>query len=74
MQFFAGPCPRHIEQVKVFKGFGNGMRIILFRQFFSGSGKHRSVAQWGKGKWQFVCDGPHKGAKILEIYEVRRDL
>lgn len=26
------------------------------------------------GKWQFVCDGPHKGAKIMEIFEVRRDL
>ena len=26
------------------------------------------------GKWQFVCDGPHKGAKIMEIYEVKRAL
>ena len=26
------------------------------------------------GKWQFVCDGPHKGAKIMEIFEVRKDL
>lgn len=26
------------------------------------------------GKWQFVCDGPHKGAKIMEIFEVRRSL
>ena len=26
------------------------------------------------GKWQFVCDGPHKGAKIMEIFEVRREL
>ena len=24
------------------------------------------------GKWQFVCDGPHRGARIMEIYEVRR--
>jgi len=29
---------------------------------------------FSQGKWQFVCDGPHKGAKILEIYEVRREL
>ena len=27
-----------------------------------------------QGKWQFVCDGPHKGAKIMEIYEVKRTL
>jgi hypothetical protein len=26
------------------------------------------------GKWQFVCDGPHKGARIMEIFEVRRSL
>ena len=26
------------------------------------------------GKWQFVCDGPHKGARIMEIFEVRKDL
>ena len=26
------------------------------------------------GKWQFVCDGPHKGARIMEIFEVRRTL
>ena len=26
------------------------------------------------GKWQFVCDGPHKGARIMEVFEVRRDL
>jgi hypothetical protein len=26
------------------------------------------------GKWQFVCDGPHKGARIMEIFEVRRAL
>jgi hypothetical protein len=24
------------------------------------------------GKWQFVCDGPHRGARIMEIFEVRR--
>jgi len=27
-----------------------------------------------EGKWQFVCDGPHKGARIMEIFEVRRSL
>lgn len=26
------------------------------------------------GRWQFVCDGPHRGAKIMEIFEVRRDI
>ncbi len=24
------------------------------------------------GKWEFVCDGPHKGAKVMEIFEVKR--
>ena len=24
------------------------------------------------GKWTFVCDGPHRGARIMEIYEVRK--
>lgn len=23
------------------------------------------------GQWQFVCDGPHRGARIMEIFEVR---
>ena len=27
-----------------------------------------------EGKWQFVCDGPHKGARIMEIFEVKRNL
>ena len=27
-----------------------------------------------EGRWQFVCDGPHKGCKIMEIFEVRKDL
>ena len=26
------------------------------------------------GKWQFVSDGPHKGARIMEIFEVRKNL
>lgn len=26
------------------------------------------------GKWQFVVDGPHKGCRIMEIFEVRKDL
>lgn len=25
-----------------------------------------------EGKWQFVCDGPHRGAKIMAVYEVKR--
>ena len=29
---------------------------------------------YSEGKWQFVYDGPHKGAKIMEIFEVRRSL
>ncbi len=29
---------------------------------------------YSMGKWQFVCDVPHKGARIMEIFEVRRDL
>lgn len=24
-----------------------------------------------EGRWQFVCDGPHRGARIMEIFEVR---
>lgn len=27
-----------------------------------------------EGRWTFVCDGPHRGARIMEIYEVRRSL
>ncbi|HWB44468.1 MAG TPA: hypothetical protein VG900_03440 [Hyphomicrobiaceae bacterium] len=26
------------------------------------------------GRWQFVCDGPHRGARIMEVFEVRRSL
>lgn len=29
---------------------------------------------YSEGKWQFVCDGPHKGARIMEIFEVKRSL
>jgi hypothetical protein len=29
---------------------------------------------YSSGKWQFVCDGPHRGARIMEIFEVRRSL
>lgn len=29
---------------------------------------------YSEGKWQFVCDGPHKGARIMEVFEVRRAL
>lgn len=25
-----------------------------------------------EGKWTFVCDGPHKGCKIMEIFEVKK--
>ena len=27
-----------------------------------------------EGRWQFVCDGPHRGARIMEIFEVRKEL
>ena len=27
-----------------------------------------------EGRWTFVCDGPHRGCRIMEIFEVRRDL
>jgi len=27
---------------------------------------------YSNGKWEFVCDGPHKGAKIQEIFEIKR--
>ena len=27
---------------------------------------------YGEGKWQFVCDGPHKGARIMEVFEVKK--
>lgn len=25
-----------------------------------------------EGKWTFVCDGPHRGARIMEVFEVKR--
>lgn len=27
-----------------------------------------------EGRWQFVCDGPHKGCRIMEVFEVRKAL
>ncbi len=27
-----------------------------------------------EGRWTFVCDGPHRGCRIIEVHEVRRDL
>ncbi|MEL6372745.1 MAG: hypothetical protein AAFR04_02115 [Pseudomonadota bacterium] len=27
-----------------------------------------------QGSWTFVCDGPHKGARIMEVFEVKRAL
>lgn len=27
-----------------------------------------------QGRWQFVCDGPHRGARIMEVFEVRRNM
>ena len=27
-----------------------------------------------EGKWTFVCDGPHRGARIMEIFEVKKSL
>jgi hypothetical protein len=29
---------------------------------------------YSQGKWQFVCDGPHKGARIMEVFEVKKAL
>jgi hypothetical protein len=27
---------------------------------------------YSEGRWEFVCDGPHKGARIMEVFEVKR--
>jgi hypothetical protein len=27
-----------------------------------------------EGKWKFVCDGPHRGARIMEVFEVKKAL
>lgn len=27
-----------------------------------------------EGRWTFVCDGPHRGCRIMDVYEVKRDL
>jgi len=29
---------------------------------------------YSEGRWQFVCDGPHRGCRIMEVFEVRRML
>jgi hypothetical protein len=29
---------------------------------------------YSEGRWQFVCDGPHKGARIMEVFEVKHAL
>jgi hypothetical protein len=29
---------------------------------------------YSDGKWQFVCDGPHRGARIMEVFEVKKSL
>ena len=29
---------------------------------------------YSEGRWQFVCDGPHKGARIMEVFEARKAL
>ena len=29
---------------------------------------------YSEGRWQFVCDGPHRGARIMEVFDVRRML
>lgn len=26
------------------------------------------------GQWQFVCDGPHRGARLMEVFSVRKSL
>lgn len=25
-----------------------------------------------EGRWTFVCDGPHRGARIMEVFEIKR--
>jgi hypothetical protein len=27
-----------------------------------------------EGRWTFVVDGPHRGARIMEVFEVRKSL
>ena len=27
-----------------------------------------------EGKWTFVCDGPHRGCKIMDVFEVKRKM
>ncbi|MFV0297969.1 MAG: hypothetical protein ACK5JT_17835 [Hyphomicrobiaceae bacterium] len=34
----------------------------------------KSCDTYSEGRWQFVCDGPHKGARIMEVYEVKTEL
>jgi hypothetical protein len=29
---------------------------------------------YSEGRWQFVCDGPHKGCRIMEVFAVRKAL
>jgi hypothetical protein len=29
---------------------------------------------FSEGRWQFVCDGPHRSARIMEVYEVKKAL
>jgi hypothetical protein len=34
----------------------------------------KSCDTYSEGRWQFVCDGPHKGARIMEVFEVKKEL
>ena len=27
-----------------------------------------------EGRWQFVCDGPHRGARIMEVFQIRKSM
>jgi hypothetical protein len=27
-----------------------------------------------EGRWTFVCDGPHRGCRIMEVFEVRKSI
>jgi hypothetical protein len=27
-----------------------------------------------EGKWTFVCDGPHRGCRIMEVFEVKKSI
>jgi hypothetical protein len=36
--------------------------------------RYCTLRRYTKGRWQFVCDGSHKGCRIMEVFEVRKAL